>query len=86
MLYEVITAHRDKVLEFYDIAKKEGANVILGGGAPKMEGELAKGFFVEPTIWTGLPEDATVVKQEVFGPCCHVAPFDTEEDVIKMVV
>ena len=76
--------HRDKVLEFYDIAKKEGANVILGGGAPKMEGELANGFFVEPTIWTGLPETATVVKEEVFGPCCHIAPFDTEEEVIEM--
>jgi aminomuconate-semialdehyde/2-hydroxymuconate-6-semialdehyde dehydrogenase len=80
----VSAAHRDKVLEFYDIAKKEGANVILGGGAPKMEGKLANGFFVEPTIWTGLPETATVVKEEVFGPCCHIAPFDTEDEVIKM--
>ena len=80
----VSAAHRDKVLEFYDIAKKEGANVILGGGAPKMEGKLANGFFVEPTIWTGLPETATVVKEEVFGPCCHIAPFDTEVEAIKM--
>ena len=80
----VSAAHRDKVLEFYANAKKEGANVILGGGAPKMEGKLANGFFVEPTIWTGLPETATVVKEEVFGPCCHLAPFDTEEEVIKM--
>ena len=80
----VSAAHRDKVLEFYAIAKREGANVILGGGAPKMEGKLANGFFVEPTIWTGLPETATVVKEEVFGPCCHIAPFDTEEEVIKM--
>ena len=61
----VSAVHRDKVLEFYDIAKKEGANVILGGGAPKMEGDLANGFFVEPTIWTGLSEDATVLKEEI---------------------
>lgn len=80
----VSAAHRDKVLEFYEIAKKEGANVVLGGGAPKMEGALANGFWVEPTIWTGLPESATVVQQEVFGPCCHVTPFDTEEDAIRM--
>jgi len=80
----VSAAHRDKVLEFYEIAKKEGANVVLGGGAPKMEGDLANGFWVEPTIWTGLPETATVVKEEVFGPCCHVQPFDTEEEAIKM--
>jgi len=80
----VSAAHRDKVLEFYEIAKKEGANVVLGGGAPKMEGALSNGFWVEPTIWTGLPESATVVQQEVFGPCCHVQPFDTEEEAIKM--
>lgn len=80
----VSAAHRDKVLEFYDIAKKEGANVVLGGGAPKMDGNLVNGFWVEPTIWTGLPETATVVKEEVFGPCCHVQPFDTEEEAIKM--
>lgn len=80
----VSAAHRDKVIEFYNIAKKEGANVILGGSAPKMEGDLANGFWVEPTIWTGLAETATVVKEEVFGPCCHVQPFDTEEEAIKM--
>ena len=80
----VSAVHRDKVLDFYNIAKKEGANVILGGGAPKMDGKLVNGFFVEPTIWTGLPETATVVKEEVFGPCCHIAPFDTEDEVIKM--
>lgn len=80
----VSAAHRDKVLEFYEIAKKEGANIVLGGGAPKMEGPLSNGFWVEPTIWTGLPESATVVQQEVFGPCCHVTPFDTEEDAIRM--
>lgn len=80
----VSAAHRDKVLEFYENAKKEGANVILGGGALHLEGKLANGYFVQPTIWTGLPETATVVKEEVFGPCCHIAPFDTEEEVIKM--
>jgi len=80
----VSAAHRDKVLKYYEIAKKEGANVILGGGAPKMEDDLANGFFVEPTIWTGLPETATVIKEEVFGPCCHVTPFDSEDEAIRL--
>ncbi|QKF73999.1 2-hydroxymuconic semialdehyde dehydrogenase [Aliarcobacter faecis] len=80
----VSASHRDKVLEYYEIAKKEGANIVLGGGVPKMEGSLANGFWIEPTIWTGLPESATVVQQEVFGPCCHVTPFDTEDEVIRM--
>ena len=80
----VSAAHRDKVLEYYKKAKDEGANVILGGGAPVMEGELKDGYWVEPTIWTGLSEDATVVKEEVFGPCCHIQPFDSEEEAIAM--
>lgn len=80
----VSAAHRDKVLEYYNIAKKEGANVILGGGVPKVDESLKNGFWVEPTIWTGLSESATVVKEEVFGPCCHIQPFDTEDEAIKM--
>jgi aminomuconate-semialdehyde/2-hydroxymuconate-6-semialdehyde dehydrogenase len=40
---------------------------------------------VQPTIWTGLPETATVVTEEIFGPCCHIQPFDSEEEVLNMV-
>lgn len=80
----VSKSHQEKVLEFYEIARKEGANVVLGGGVPKMPGELANGYWIEPTIWTGLPESATVIQQEVFGPCCHVTPFDTEEEAIRL--
>jgi aminomuconate-semialdehyde/2-hydroxymuconate-6-semialdehyde dehydrogenase len=49
-----------------------------------MQGDLAGGAWVEPTIWTGLPETATVVKDEIFGPCCHIQPFDSEDEVIEM--
>lgn len=80
----VSATHRDKVLEYYKKAEAEGANVVLGGGVPKMSGNMKDGYWVEPTIWTGLTENATVVKEEVFGPCCHVSVFDTEEEVIKM--
>jgi aminomuconate-semialdehyde/2-hydroxymuconate-6-semialdehyde dehydrogenase len=80
----VSSSHRDKVLDYYKKAVDEGANVVLGGKAPVMPGNMKDGYWVEPTIWTGLSEEATVVKEEVFGPCCHVQPFDTEEEVIKM--
>ena len=46
--------------------------------------DLEKGAWVEPTIWTGLPETAAVVQEEIFGPCCHVQPFDTEADAVRM--
>ena len=47
-----------------------------------MPGELANGSWVQPTIWTDLPETASVVREEIFGPCCHISPFDTEAEVI----
>ena len=76
--------HQQKVLSYYELAEKEGANVITGGGVPDMPGDLAGGCWVQPTIWTGLPEDARVVKEEIFGPCCHVAPFDDEAEVVSL--
>jgi aminomuconate-semialdehyde/2-hydroxymuconate-6-semialdehyde dehydrogenase len=76
--------HQEKVLSYYNMAVKEGANVVLGGGIPKMEASLADGAWVEPTIWTGLDDNARVIKEEIFGPCCHIRPFDTEEEVIAL--
>jgi aminomuconate-semialdehyde/2-hydroxymuconate-6-semialdehyde dehydrogenase len=76
--------HKAKVLGYYDKARAEGATVVTGGGEPKMEGALAEGHWVQPTIWTGLPESSAVVREEIFGPCCHVAPFDTEEQAVAL--
>ncbi|MEX6725835.1 2-hydroxymuconic semialdehyde dehydrogenase [Parapedomonas caeni] len=76
--------HRDKVLGYYRQAKAAGATVVLGGGVPAMEGALANGSWVEPTIWTGLPEDASVIREEVFGPCVHLRPFDDEDEAIQL--
>jgi len=76
--------HQQKVLSYYALAVEEGANVVLGGGVPDMPAELAGGAWVEPTIWTGLSDDARVVREEIFGPCCHVRPFDTEEEAIAL--
>jgi aminomuconate-semialdehyde/2-hydroxymuconate-6-semialdehyde dehydrogenase len=76
--------HRRKVLSYYEKAKAEGATVVTGGGVPEMPGDLANGAWVQPTIWTGLAEDSPVVKEEIFGPCCHVAPFDSEAEVIRL--
>lgn len=74
--------HRNKVLSYYGKAVLEGATVVTGGGIPKMTGDLANGAFVEPTIWTGLADNAATVTEEIFGPCCHIAPFDSEDEVI----
>ncbi len=76
--------HKAKVLSYYRKAVEEGATVVTGGGVPDMPGDLANGHWVQPTIWTGLPETAAVVREEIFGPCCHICPFDREDEVVAM--
>ena len=76
--------HRDKVLSYYKLAVEEGAEVIIGGGVPDMGAQMNDGAWIEPTIWTGLSDDARVVNEEIFGPCCHIRPFDTEEEAITL--
>lgn len=75
--------HREKVLSYYERAVAEGAKVELGGGIPDMGEALAGGAWVEPTIWTGLDEDCSVVKEEIFGPCCAIMPFDDEDEAVR---
>ena len=76
--------HRQKVLSYYRKAVEEGATVVTGGGVPEMPAELTEGSWVQPTIWTGLSDDAAVVREEIFGPCCHIRPFDTEDEVVNL--
>ncbi len=78
----VSETHREKVLRYYGLAVEEGATVVTGGGTPEMPADLAGGSWVQPTIWTGLPDTARVVREEIFGPCCHISPFDSEDEVI----
>ena len=75
---------REKVLSYYQQAREEGAEIITGGGMPQVADELDGGFWVEPTIWTGLPESSPVNREEIFGPCCHLQPFDEEAEAISM--
>ena len=76
--------HKRKVLSYYAKAVAEGATLVTGGGVPQMPGDLAEGAWVQPTIWSGLPETAAVVREEIFGPCCHVRPFDSEDEVVAL--
>src|SRR5690242_6253396 len=76
--------HREKVLSYYELAKKEGAKVVTGGGVPKFGDARDNGAWIQPTLWTGLPESARTVREEIFGPCAHLAPFDREEEAVAM--
>ena len=76
--------HREKVLSYYKLAREEGATVITGGSVPSFGDARDNGCYVEPTIFAGLPETARCVKEEIFGPVCHIAPFDTEEEAVAL--
>ena len=76
--------HRDKVLSYYKLAREEGATVVTGGGVPRFDDGRDNGCYVQPTILTGMKETARCVKEEIFGPVCHVTPFDDEAEVIGL--
>ena len=69
---------RERVVGFVDRAKAAGGKVVVGGEAPK-----GKGYFYPATVITGLPQDAEIVQQEVFGPVLVVLPFDGDEQAIS---
>jgi aminomuconate-semialdehyde/2-hydroxymuconate-6-semialdehyde dehydrogenase len=80
----ISAAHRDKVLKYFSLAREEGARVLVGGGVPHFGDARDQGFWVEPTVISGLPESARCVKEEIFGPICHVTAFDHEREAIAM--
>jgi aldehyde dehydrogenase (NAD+) len=70
-------AQRARVLSYLDIARAEGAQAVLGGKAPDGVGD---GWFVEPTIFTGVTNQMRIAREEVFGPVLSIIPFDTEDE------
>lgn len=73
--------HMEKVLEYIEIGKQEGANLFYGGSRVT-KGDLSKGCFVEPTVFTECHDDMRIVKEEIFGPVMSVLTFKAEDEVI----
>ncbi len=78
----VSESHMNKVLEYVDIAKKEGGTVLTGGHRVELEGALQGGFYLQPTIIEGLSYDCRTNQEEIFGPVVTIMPFVTEEEVL----
>jgi acyl-CoA reductase-like NAD-dependent aldehyde dehydrogenase len=73
----------EKVLSYIDIARGEGAQLRLGGGAATRP-ECGTGWFVEPTIFTGVNNRMRIAQEEVFGPVLSVIPFKDEEEALRI--
>jgi len=78
---QVSRKQQDRVLDYIEKGKAEGAEVVVGGGRPS---HLPKGYFVEPTLFANVDNKMTIAQQEIFGPVQVVIPFDDDEDAIRI--
>ncbi|MBO0854026.1 MAG: aldehyde dehydrogenase [Nocardia sp.] len=77
----VISAkQRERVQHYIDSAAAEGGTIVTGGGSPDRE----HGYFIEPTLITGLDNSATAAREEIFGPVLVVIPHDGDDDAIRL--
>ncbi|HZV43823.1 MAG TPA: aldehyde dehydrogenase [Saprospiraceae bacterium] len=77
-------SHLQKVLSYIDLAEQEGGTIVTGGKQIQMPAPNDHGYFIEPTIITGLLNDCRTNQEEIFGPMVTVMPFDTENEAISM--
>lgn len=75
-------AQHEKVVSYIEAGKREGAVLACGGNAPSLQG-FDGGFFIEPTVFTGVTDDMRIAREEIFGPVMSVLSFDSEEEVIE---
>lgn len=80
----VSEGHMNKVLSYIELAKQEGGTILTGGKRIKVKGRCENGFFVEPTVITGLNHLCRTNQEEIFGPVVTILPFDTEEEAVMM--
>jgi aldehyde dehydrogenase len=73
----------EKILSYMDIGKQEGAKVLAGGARADLSGELAGGFYVQPTVFLG-HNKMRVFQEEIFGPVVSVTTFKTDEEALAI--
>jgi acyl-CoA reductase-like NAD-dependent aldehyde dehydrogenase len=76
--------HRAKVEQYLEQARADGGRIVAGGGRPALDGDLAGGFFVQPTVIADLPSGSRVIGEEIFGPVLTVQRFTTEDEAVAL--
>jgi aldehyde dehydrogenase (NAD+) len=72
----------DQVLGYVEAGSREGANLVAGGG--RLGGDLAGGYYLQPTVFDNVSNDMTIGREEIFGPVVSVIPFDTTEEALRL--
>ena len=73
----------EKILSYFDVAKEDGAECVLGGGKPD-DPALGDGWFVQPTIYTGVSNSMRIAQEEIFGPVLSVIPFKDDDHAVEI--
>jgi aldehyde dehydrogenase len=73
----------EKILSYIDIGRKEGADLVLGGERCRLEGDLAEGYYVSPTIFVG-NNRMRIFQEEIFGPVLSVTSFEDFKDALQI--
>ncbi|MCF3948704.1 aldehyde dehydrogenase family protein [Acidiphilium sp. AL] len=71
----------EKIMSYFDIGRQEGAEVLTGGARARLGGELAEGFYIEPTVFRG-HNRMRVFQEEIFGPVVSVTTFRNEDEAL----
>jgi betaine-aldehyde dehydrogenase len=74
---------RDRVQAYVEVGQREGARLLSGGSAPA--GALARGSYLEPTVFDHANNGMRIAQEEIFGPVLTIIPFDDEEEVLRLV-
>ncbi|GAA4540246.1 aldehyde dehydrogenase family protein [Pseudonocardia xishanensis] len=74
---------RDRILGYIERGRQEGASVVLGGGSPSGP-EYAKGFWVEPTLFTGVTNDMCIAREEIFGPVLSILRYGSVDEAVAI--
>jgi aminomuconate-semialdehyde/2-hydroxymuconate-6-semialdehyde dehydrogenase len=80
----VSKAHFEKILSAIEKAQQEGGTILCGGRSVTLDGEHSGGWYIEPTVIEGLPNQCSTNQEEIFGPVVTIMPFDTEEEALSM--
>jgi aldehyde dehydrogenase (NAD+) len=78
---QVSKRQQQRVLGYLERGKKDGARLLVGGGAPK---HLPKGFYVEPTLFVDVDPDSAIAQEEIFGPVLCVIPYENDDDAVRI--
>ena len=73
----------EKILSYLDIGRQEGAEVLAGGGRANLQGELANGYYVQPTVFRG-HNKMRIFQEEIFGPVVSVTTFKDEDEALSI--